>query len=102
MEPVPLSAITAVAVVAQSAELAHGVAWVVALTTGPDGWEAIWWSQFAGVARWTWPHKSGKPTGKNWPVSISVATNFTSVIFIGAINIYESRALPLSYGGDRS
>src|SRR2546427_6941621 len=38
---------------------------VVAATTGPDGWDAICWSQFAGVACWTCSHNSGKPTGKD-------------------------------------
>jgi len=40
----------AVAVIAQNAELAHGLASVVAATTGPDGWDAICW-QLTGVAR---------------------------------------------------
>jgi len=76
------SATTAVVGVAQSAELAHGVAWLVASTTGPEGWDAICWSQLAGVARWTWPHRSGKPTGNIWPVSTSVATSLTRESFI--------------------
>ena len=80
----PPSATTAVVVLAQSAELAHGVAWRVASTTGPDAWDAICWSQFAGVARWTWPHRSGKPTGNIWLVSNSVATSLTSERFMRA------------------
>jgi len=69
---------TAGAVIAQNAGLAHGVAWVVAPTAGPDRWEAICCSQFAGVPRWTWSHNSGRPTGNIWPVSSSVATSLTS------------------------
>ncbi len=88
MEAVPLSAITALAVVAQSAELAHGVAYVVTSTAGPDGWDAICWSQFAGVARWTWSHSSGKPTGNIWPLSNSVATSLTSERFMLVGNIH--------------
>ena len=52
-EAAPPSATTAGAVIAQNAELAHGVAWVVASTVGPDGWDAICCSQLVGVARWT-------------------------------------------------
>jgi len=37
-------------VIAQNAELTHGLASVVAATTGPDGWDAICW-QLTGVAR---------------------------------------------------
>src|SRR6266436_8527297 len=81
---VPPSATTAFAVVAQNAELAHRVARLVASTTGPDGWDAICWSQFAGVARWTWSHSSGKPTGSIWPLSNSVATSLTSESFMRA------------------
>ena len=89
-ETAPPSATTAVVVLAQSAELAHGVAWVVALTTGPDGWEAICWSQFAGVARWTWSHRSGKPIGNIWPLSSKVATNLTSERFMLVGNILRT------------
>ncbi len=77
-ETAPPSATTAGAVIAQNAALAHGVAWVVAATASPWGWDAICCSQFAGVARWTWPHKSGRPTGNIWPLSRSVATSLTS------------------------
>ena len=83
-ETAPPSATTAVAVVAQKAELAHGVTWVGASTTGPDEWGAICWSQFAGVARWTWSHNSGKPTGNIWPLSSSVATNLMNENFMRA------------------
>jgi len=89
-ETAPSSATTAVVVLAQSAELAHGVARVVALTTGPDGWEAICWSQFAGVARWTWSHSSGKPIGNIWPLSSKVATNLTSERFMLVRNILRT------------
>jgi len=65
---------TAGAVIAQNAELAHGAAWLVASTVGPDCWDVICWSQFADVARWTWSHRSGRPTGNIWPLSRSVAT----------------------------
>src|SRR3989442_11033643 len=61
-ETAPPSGTTAGVVIAQNAGLAHGVAWVVASTAGPDRWEAICCSQLAGVPRWTWSHKSGKPT----------------------------------------
>ena len=44
---------TAVAVVAQNAELAHGLAGVVAATTGADDRDVICRSQFAD-ARWAW------------------------------------------------
>src|SRR2546425_185414 len=81
---VPPSATTAFAVVAQNAELAHRVARLVASTTGPDGWDAICWSQFAGVARWTWSHNSGRPTGNIWPLSSSVATSLTNESFMRA------------------
>src|SRR6266516_8223748 len=77
-------ATTAGAVIAQNAELAHGVAWVVAATTGPDGWDAICCSQFAGVPRWTWSHNNGRPTGNIWPLSSSVATSLTSESFMRA------------------
>src|SRR5437899_2304632 len=83
-ETTPPSATTAVAVVAQNAELAHGAAWVIASKAGPDRWDAICWSQFAGVARWTWSHNNGRPTGNIWPVSSSVATSLTSESFIRA------------------
>jgi len=69
---------TAGAVIAQNAELAHGVAWVVAPMAGPDRWEAICWWQLAGVARWTWSQKSGRPAGNIWPLSSSVATSLPS------------------------
>src|SRR2546422_11537904 len=81
----PLGAMTAVAAVAQNAELAHGVAWVVATTTGSDGWDAICCSQSADVARWTWSHRSGRPTGTIWPLSSSVATSLTSESFMSAL-----------------
>jgi len=41
VETAPLSVTTAGAVIAQNAELAHGVAWLVAPLAGPDRWEAI-------------------------------------------------------------
>src|SRR2546427_8235355 len=75
---------TALAVIAQNAGLAHGVAWVVAATAGPDRWDAICCPQFAGVARWTWSHNSGRPSGNIWPLSSSVATNLTSESFMRA------------------
>ena len=78
---------TAFAVIAQNAEFAHGVAWVVAATAGPDGCDAICCSQFADVARWTWSHNSGRPTGNIWPLSSSVAINLTSENFMCAPNI---------------
>src|SRR5207249_2456090 len=82
--PAPPSATTAVAVVAQSAELAHGVACVVTSRARPDGWAAICCSQFAGVARWTWSHNSGRPTGNIWPLNSSVATSLTNESFMRA------------------
>ena len=78
------SVTTAGAMIAQNAGLAHGVAWVIAATAGPDRWEAIRCSQFADVARWTWSHNSGRPTGNIWPLSSSVATNLTSESFMRA------------------
>ena len=75
---------TAFAVIAQNAEFAHGVAWVVAATAGPDGCDAICCSQFADVASWTLPHNSGRPTGNIWPLSSSVATNLTNENFMRA------------------
>ncbi len=84
VETAPPSVTTAGAVIAQNAELAHGVAWVVAATTGPDKWDAICWSQFADVARWTWSHNRGRPTGNIWPLSSSVATSLTSESFMCA------------------
>jgi len=69
---------TAGAVIAQNAALAHGVAWVVAATSGPDRWESICCSQLAGAARWTWSHNNGRPTGNIWPLSSSEATSLTS------------------------
>jgi len=77
-ETPPAGATAAVVVVAQNAELAHGLAWVVASTAGPDRWDAISWSQLIGAARWTCPHNSGRPSGNIWPLSSSVATNLTS------------------------
>src|SRR5438034_5735003 len=74
----PPSVTTAGAVIAQNAGLAHGVAWVLASTAGPDGWEAICCSQLADFARWTWSHNSGKPSGNIWPLSSMVATNLTN------------------------
>ena len=86
--------------IAQNAELAHGVAWVVAFTAGPDGWDAICWSQFAGVARWTWSHRSGRPTGNIWPLHSSVATSLSNVSFMRVVQYTtkppaESRLLSL-------
>jgi hypothetical protein len=78
IETGPPNATAAVAVVAQSAELAHEVEWVVASNAGPGGGDAICWSQLAGVARWTSPHSTGSPTGNIWALSSSVATNLTS------------------------
>src|SRR5881628_2845679 len=83
-ETAPPSVTTAGAVIAQNAGLAHGVAWVIAPTAGPGGWDAICWSQFAGVARWTWSHNSGRPTGNIWPLSSSVATSLTNESFMRA------------------
>src|SRR2546422_863218 len=83
-ETAPPSVTTAGAVIAQNAGLAHGLAWVIAPTAGPDRWEAICCSQLAGVARWTWSHKSGRPTGNIWPLSSSVATSLTSESFMRA------------------
>ena len=91
VETAPPSVTTAGAVIAQNAELAHGVAWVVAPTAGPDRSEAICCSQLAGVPRWTWSHKSGRPTGNIWPLSNSVATNLTSESFMRARNILWRR-----------
>ena len=51
-ETAVLIATTAVAVVAQNAEVAHGVAWVSAATARSDRWDAICWSQLADVPRW--------------------------------------------------
>jgi len=83
-ETAPPSVTTAGAVIAQNAGLAHGVAWVVAPTAGPDRWEDICCSQLAGVPRWTWSHNSGSPTGNIWPLSSSVATNLTNENFMRA------------------
>ena len=80
----PPSVTTAGAVIAQNAGLAHGAAWVIAPTAGPDGWEAICCSQLAGVPRWTWSHNSGRPTGNIWPLSRSVATSLTRNSFMRA------------------
>src|SRR6058998_567539 len=84
-ETAPPRATTALGVVAQNAELAHGVAWVVASTTGPDVWDAICWSQFAGVARWTWSHRSGRPICNIWPLSSSVEITRMTETFICAL-----------------
>src|SRR5438874_818666 len=75
---------TPVVVVAQNAALAHGGAWVVAATAGPDALDAIWCSQLAGVPRWTWSHNSGRPSGNIWPLSSSVAMSLGSENFICA------------------
>ena len=83
-ETAPPSVTTAGAVIAQNAELAHGVALLVAATAGPDRWEAICCSQLTGVARWTWSHNNGRPTGNIWPLSSSVATSLTSESFMCA------------------
>jgi len=80
----PPSVTTAGAVIAQNAGLAHGVAWVLASTAGPEGWEAICCSQLADFARWTWSHNSGKPSGNIWPLSSMVATNLTNENFMRA------------------
>src|SRR5881628_4153662 len=87
-ETAPPSVTTAGAVIAQNAGLAHGVAWVIAPTAGPDGWDAICCSQLAGVPRWTWSHNSGRPTGNSWPLSSSVAITRMTETFIGASNIH--------------
>ena len=84
VETAPPSVTTAGAVIAQNAGLAHGVAWVVAPTAGPDRWEDICCSQLAGVPRWTWSHNSGSPTGNMWPLSSKVATNLTNESFMRA------------------
>src|SRR5436309_3718685 len=78
METVPPSATTAGAVIAQNAELAHGLAWVVGATVVPDGWDAICCSQLAGVARWTWSHNNGRPTGNVWPLRDRKSTRLNS------------------------
>src|SRR2546423_14186745 len=83
-ETAPSSVTTAGVVIAQNAGLAHGVAWVIAPTAGPDRWEAICCSQLAGAARWTWSHNNGRPTGNIWPLSRSVANNLTSESFMRA------------------
>src|SRR5207245_6733604 len=70
-ETAPLGTTTAVAVVAQNAELTQEVPRVVPSTAGPDRWDAIRWSQLAGVARWTWSHNSGRPTGNICPLNSS-------------------------------
>src|SRR3989442_11727448 len=85
-ETAPPSGTTAGVVIAQNAGLAHGVAWVVASTAGPDRWEAICCSQLAGVARWTWSHNNGRPTGNVWPLSSSVATSLTRERFMRALH----------------
>src|SRR5438034_1308553 len=84
-ETAPLGAMTAVAAVAQNAELVQGVACVVAATTGPDGWDAICCSQVADVARWTWSHRSGRPIGNTWPLSSSVEITRMTETFICAL-----------------
>src|SRR3989442_7435733 len=86
-EAAPPSATTAGAVIAQNAELAHGVACVIAPTAGPDRWKAICCSQLAGVTRWTCSHNNGRPTGNIWPLSSSVAITLMTETFIGATNI---------------
>ena len=83
-ETAPPSATTAGAVIAQNAALAHGAASLVAATAGPDWWDAICCSQLVDVARWTWSHNSGRPTGNIWPLSSSVATNLTNEDFMCA------------------
>src|SRR6266700_8117876 len=83
-ETAPPSVTTAGAVIAQNAELAHGVAWVIAPTAGPDRWDAICCWQLAGVPRWTWSHNSGRPTGNIWPLSSNVATSLTNESFMRA------------------
>ena len=55
-------------------------------------WDAICWSQFADVARWTWSHNSGRPTGNIWPLSSSVATTLTSEKFMRDPKIADSRS----------
>src|SRR5207248_2777902 len=91
VETVPPSVTTAGAVIAQNAELAHGVAWVIAPTAGPERWEAICCSQLAGAARWTWSHNNGRPTGNIWPLNSSVATNLTSESFMSALEYSMTR-----------
>ena len=83
-ETPPPSVITAGAVIAQNAGLAHGAACVVASTAGPDRWEAICCSQLAGVPRCTWSHNRGRPTGNICPLNRSVATSLTSESFTRA------------------
>src|SRR2546430_2756907 len=78
----PPSVTTAGPVIAQNAGLAHGVAWVIAPTAGPRGWDAICCSQLVGVARWTWSQSSGRPTGNIWPLSSSAATSLTRESFM--------------------
>jgi len=92
-ETVPPKATTAGAVIAQNAGLAHGVAWVITPTAGPDRWEAICCSQLAGVARWTWSHNSGKPTGNIWPLSSNVATSLTRESFMRSGIYYDAVSL---------
>ena len=102
VETAPPSVTTAGAVIAQNVELAHAVAWAVTSTAGPDGWDAIWCSQLAGVARWTWPHNSGRPTGNIWPLSSSVATSLTNESFIRAgeyTTTSSASSRPLSLAG---
>ncbi len=89
-ETAPPSVATAGAVIAQNAELAHGVACVIAPTAGPDRWEPISCSQLAGVARWTWPHNSGRPTGNVWPLNSNVATSLTSESFMRSGIYYDA------------
>ncbi len=102
VETAPPTVSTAGVVIAQNAGLAHGVAWVVASTAGPDRWEAICCSQLAGVPRWTWSHKSGKPTGNIWPLSSSVATSRTNESFMRAAEYTTTpweESCPLSLSG---
>src|SRR5439155_12729390 len=83
-EAAPPSATTAGAVIAQNAELAHGVAWLGEFTARPDGWDAICCSQFTRAPRCTCSHNSGRPTGNTWPLSSSTATSLTSESFMRA------------------
>ncbi len=92
-ETAPPRVTTAGAVIAQNAGLAHGVAWVITPTAGPDRWEAICCSQLAGVARWTWSHNSGKPTGNIWPLSSNVATSLTRESFMRSGIYYDAVSL---------
>src|SRR2546428_10482408 len=92
VETAPPIVTTAGAVIAQNAELAHGAAWLVASTVGPDSWDGICWSQFADVARWTWSHRSGRPTRHISPLRRSVATRPTNAHFMRPLNAQLSPA----------